>query len=444
MKFDINTTTEHIQSTAGLALAGEIAEKIGLSSYNEQDKRVLGHPEILATLFGLYIQGRSRYEEVKLFRHDGLFKRALGLAYVPAAETLRLYTEKVAQSKNYALRKIRRANTALLQKTTLTPITVEGRDYVPVDVDVSPLDNSGSHKEGVSRTYKGHDGYAPIFSYIGADGYMLDCDLREGKQHCQKDTPEYLCRNISTLKKLTTEAPYLFRLDGGNDATETLRVLQKSGHFFLVKRNLRREPPLYWLDVAKSVGEKASHESREGKTVYIGTYTGKGPAGDESLGEHMEIVFQVTERTIDKRGNLLHIPEVEVETYWTNLYEKPEAVIGLYHGRGTSEQYHSELKTDMNIERLPSGKMAVNEVVLSVAMLAFNTLRLIGQTALSFIEELPYEHSVVRKRLRKVIDDLIRVGCKFVSHARKWTLKLWAKDPWYPVFSKTYAALLAL
>ena len=138
MKFDINITTEHIQSTAGLALAGEIAAKIGLIGYTKQDKRVLGHPEILATLFGLYIQGRSRYEEIKLFRHDELFKRALDLRYVPAAETLRLYTEVVARSKKYALGKIRDANTALLQKSPLTPISVEGRDYVPVDVDVSP------------------------------------------------------------------------------------------------------------------------------------------------------------------------------------------------------------------------------------------------------------------------------------------------------------------
>ena len=293
-------------------------------------------------------RGRSRYEEIKLFRRDELFKQSLNLRYVP-----------VAESKKHALEKIRDANIALLKKTTLTAVTVNERYYVPVDIDVSPLDNSGSHKEGVSRTYKGHDGYAPIFSYIGAEGYMLGCDLREGKQHCQKNTPDYLHRNIKSLKKLTATHPYLFRLDGGNDATETLRVLQESGHFFLIKRNLRRESPLYWLDIAKSVGEKASWEIREGKTVYIGTYTGKGPAGDEALGEQMEIVFQVTERSIDKRGNLLHIPEVEVETYWTNLYEKPEAVIGLYH-------------------------------------------------------------------------------------ARRWTLKLWAKDPWYPVFASTYATLLSL
>ena len=43
---------------------------------------------------------------------------------------------------------------------------------VPVDIDVSPFDNSGSHKAGVSRTYKNFDGYAPIFAYIGTEGYL--------------------------------------------------------------------------------------------------------------------------------------------------------------------------------------------------------------------------------------------------------------------------------
>ena len=444
MKFDINTTTEHLQSTGGLALAGEIAEKIGLCDYTKQDKKVLRHPEVLSSLFGLFVQGRSRYEEIKLFRGDELFKQALGLRYVPAPETVRLYTERVAQYKNYALEKIKKANRALLRKAAVTPITAEERHYIPIDVDVSPLDNSGSRKEGVSRTYKGHDGYAPIFSYIGTEGYMLDCDLREGKQHCQKGTPDFLSRNIKDLEKLTPKHPYLFRLDGGNDSTDTLQVLQKSGHFFLIKRNLRKESLLYWLDVAKSIGEKALYDTREGKTVYVGTYTGKGPAGDEELGDHMEIVFQVTERTIDKHGNFLSIPEVDVETYWTNLYEDPETIIKLYHDHGTSEQFHSELKTDMNIERLPSGKMAVNEVLLAVAMVAFNTLRLIGQTALTFTEALPYNHAGSRKRLRKVIDDLIRVGCKFIYHARKWCLKLWVKDPWHPVFTKTYEALSTL
>lgn len=42
--------------------------------------------------------------------------------------------------------------------------------YVPVDIDVTPFDNSKTRKEGVSRTYKGYDGYAPIMVYIGTGG----------------------------------------------------------------------------------------------------------------------------------------------------------------------------------------------------------------------------------------------------------------------------------
>jgi len=33
---------------------------------------------------------------------------------------------------------------------------------VALDIDVSPFDNSMTKKEGVSRTYMGIDGYAPI------------------------------------------------------------------------------------------------------------------------------------------------------------------------------------------------------------------------------------------------------------------------------------------
>ena len=34
--------------------------------------------------------------------------------------------------------------------------------YVPLDMDVFPMDNSGTKKQGVGYTYKGHDGYAPL------------------------------------------------------------------------------------------------------------------------------------------------------------------------------------------------------------------------------------------------------------------------------------------
>jgi len=435
VKFTINSTTEQIQSTGGIALAAKISEKIGFNFSDSESKRQLVHPEILRVMYGLFVQGRNSFEEIKLFRFDPFFKKAFDLKYVPAAETLRLYLEKIAEAKDSVLEKISGCNVNLLNMVTISPIEVSGRKYIPVDVDVSPLDNSGSHKEGVSRTYKGHDGFAPIFSYVGIEGYMLATELRKGKQHCQKDTPEYLLKNMKIINKLHLEYPVLFRLDGGNDAASTIKVLSESSHFFLIKRNIRKESRESWLDTAKAEGEVISNNNR--RTVYTGVHTGRTPASDKTLSE-MDIVFKVTERYVAKDGTKLLLPEIEVETFWTNLYETPEDVIELYHAHGTSEQFHSELKSDMGIERLPSGKFSVNSVILHIALISFNALRFIGQTALSFKEDLPSEHKVIRKRLRKVIDDLIRAGCKIVNHAHIWWIKLWDHDPWLLVFSKLY------
>jgi len=323
----------------------------------------------------------------------------------------------------------------LLKSSKLTPIKVKGREYLPVDIDTSPMDNSKSHKEGVSRTYKQFDGYHPIFCYIGQEGYMINTELREGKQHCQKGTPDFLKHTMGMISKLEIEKSLLFRFDGGNDSKNILESLEKSGHFYIVKRNLRKELREYWLAVAQAEGTLIHQD--ESKTVYTGVHTGKKPAQDESF-PAIDVIFQVTERYRAKDGTHLLFPELEVETFWTNMYESPDTIIDLYHDHGTSEQFHSELKTDMNVERLPSGKFVVNAILLKLAMLSFNILRFIGQTALTFTESLPYETSSKRKRLRKVIDDLIRVAVKIVRHARQTFIRLWEKDPWLACYRQVY------
>lgn len=60
--------------------------------------------------------------------------------------------------------------------------------------------------------------------------------------------------------------------------------------------------------------------------------------------------------------------------------------MGTYHAHGESEQYHSELRTDMDVERLPSGKFETNELVLELSLIAYNILRMMGQA--TFVENM--------------------------------------------------------
>ena len=430
MKVEIKTTTDRIESTAGILLAGKIFHSIEKSLLKEYIEPL--YIPALKSMFGLLVQGRTSYEEINLFRNSSLFKESFNLEYVPAKETLRLYLEKIAMTQLNINKGISKLNINLLKKVTPSSIKCKYGEYIPNDIDVSPMDNSKSKKEGVSYTYKGYNGFAPIFSYIGTEGYMLHCELREGKQHCQKGTPDFLTENIKQLNKLNLPHPVLLRLDSGNDSIDTLKPITKSGQFFIIKRNIRHEKREKWLEIAKSLATKT--EISNEKNLYIGNYT---TVHQKDKTEYpLDIVFKVIERTVDKRGVPLLVPEIEIETYWTNLYETPETVIDLYHDHGTSEQFHSELKTDMDVERLPSGKMLVNSLILQLSKLAYNTLRMIGQTALNEKKLQPYKTKSKRKRLRKVISDIIYIAGKIVTHSRKIILRLWEHNPWTSIFQK--------
>lgn len=71
-------------------------------------------------------------------------------------------------------------------------------------------------------------------------------------------------------------------------------------------------------------------------------------------------------------------PDIEGNIWWTNLGLSEHDVIGLYHAQEECEQFHSEIKTDMDVERLHSGKFDTNELVLKLTKLAYKILSIMG------------------------------------------------------------------
>jgi hypothetical protein len=116
-------------------------------------------------------------------------------------------------------------------------------------------------------------------------------------------------------------------------------------------------------------------------------------------------------------------------------------VAELYERRGTAEQFHSEIKTDLDLERLPSGKFVTNAMVLLLGMFVYNILRLIGQLGLG-AGTAPRGRGVVRRRLRTVMQDLIYLACRLVRHARGLRLVFGKHCPWFLVWRHVYLKLV--
>ncbi len=132
-------------------------------------------------------------------------------------------------------------STRLLRKTGVK-ITTCHKDFVALDIDVSCFDNSDTKKEGVSRTYKGYDGYTPIFAYLGQEGYAVNTQLREGKQHCQKGTSEFLEKSI-WYSKTIIDKPILVKMDSGNDSIENIKVCIKQEADYIKKGQPSQRKP---------------------------------------------------------------------------------------------------------------------------------------------------------------------------------------------------------
>ena len=98
----------------------------------------------------------------------------------------------------------------------------------------------------------------------------------------------------------------------------------------------------------------------------------------------------------------------------------------------------------MGVERLPFGKFKTNATVLQAAMMAFNTLRRIGQGILALAEIMPRQVTVQRRRLRSVLQDPSADGylaCKYVPRSHRHFLRFNHTCPWLRAVEILYARL---
>jgi hypothetical protein len=436
MIFTISETDEILVSHSGLALAGSLLQRTRIQKranairLGDRKRPEVAHGDVLTAMLGLLCLGKPDFQAVEAFRDDEFFRLALGLKNVPSEGTLRQRLDELGDRCEAMLRE----EAAAMIARHAPSITPCHEDWVALDIDVSPFDNSGTKKEGVSWTYKNVDGYAPIFAYL-ADGYLIHCQLRQGSQHCQEGTPQFLQESIGYARRITP-AKLLVRMDAGNDDVENMRRCQKEKVDWIIKRNLRQESLEDWLEEAQCHGD--CETPREGKDIWT------GETWKEREGKLYRVVFEVIERTVAADGQKLLVPEIEVSTWWTSLKLPAKKVIKLYHQHGTSEQYHSEIKSDMDLERLPSGKFATNALVLSLGLVAYNLLRLCGQTALKQNGRLPkgkqmsIRKAVARRRLRSVIQDLMYLAARLTRHAHGVGLSFWRNNPWHGIWERVY------
>jgi hypothetical protein len=425
-RFEVKQSAKlNLTSYSGLALIGQCCEAAQVNAVIDPRLPVsqgMKTSDMVKAMTGLLSLGKSDFEAIEPFRTDRFFKEALGMRKVPSSAWMRQRLD----AKAGELRELTDELSVRLLEATCAPITPY-KGFVRFEIDTFAMNNSDSKKEDVSRTYQGFDGYCPIAGYLGNEGWNVGLELRAGSWHSASETEYFYERTFPRVKRLVKpEQAVLMVEDSGFDGARLLFAKaeerdrwQAEGRNleFLCKWNPRKQDKAAWVKRVEDAGTFA--EIRPGKRV--GLLDLEVERAWQKEKRTFRLIVEVTERTIDKKGQHLLVPDIQLAGWWASLALPAEEVIAQYRYHGTHEQFHSEIKSDLDLERLPSGKFDTNDAILHLGAFAYNCLRLIGQLGLTG-EIAPIRHPAKRRRLKTVLQEIMYRAAKFVEHARRLVL----------------------
>ncbi len=406
----------------------------------------VSNSDVLRSYLGLLVQGKSDFDAVENYRGDKFFKEALGISLLPSSPTLRQRLDAQAGAMfEHVPGMIERLLGSQRPDYGVLPC-----GWLPLDVNTFAMDNGGTVKEGVGRTYAGVDGYCPLAAYLGSYGFCLELALRPGVQHSTRETDFNLERVIPLAQRLSAagpKAPILARLDSGFDSVALMRSIESCNQAgqpqvdWLIKWNPRSVDRAALLARLDAEPDTRWHKPRAGKRVTVWEEAIKV----EGVSRPLRRVLRLIERDVDRSGQQLIVPELELEGWTTSLLEgqfSADKIMALYADHGTHEQFHSEFKTDLDLERLPSGKFDTNYLVCQLAALAMNILRLMGQRGL-LGPDAPVRHPAKRRRIKTVMQELIYRAGRVIEHGRRLILGLGANDRAAKAFARLNGELFA-
>ena len=438
-----------LSSHAGLAFIGKYLKRININALIDPAFPVrsgIANSDVLKSYLGLLCLGKNDFDAIESFRGNAFFMRALGLQAVPSSPTLRQRLDTHASDWFELAAQINQALLSSRIEGSAIDFGALSCGYTPVDLDTFAMDNSDTQKELVGRTYAGVDGYCPLAVYLGRLGYCLELALRPGVQHSACESEYNLERALPLAASLAT-GPLLVRADAGFCSVKLMQEICAQGTAcgrevaFLIKWNPRKSPVETVAAGKVADADTAWQTLRPGKRECV-WQEALEVAGVGAEANPVRRVYRLTERTIDRHGHALLLPEYVLEGWTTTLPGRfsPAEIMALCADHATHEQFHAEFKSDRDLERLPSGKFDTNYLVCRLAAVAMNLLRLIGQNTLNE-PDAPVRHPAQRRRIKTVMQEMMFKAARMIRHAGRWVLGLGAGDCGFAVFDRHYGQL---
>lgn len=364
---------QKLTSYAGLVLFQSLFAKLDLKEQLTRCFRhltvspIFGHGVVTLLLIVHLLLGHRRLQDMRYYQDDPLVKRLLGVSRLPDVATV---SRTLSGMDKRSVEQLRQVNRQLvgsrLQALRLARVTL--------DFDGSVI-ATGRFAEGsavgFNRKKKGQRSYYPLFCSVAQTGQVFDVWHRPGNVHDSNGAQAFIEACIREIRVILPHCVVEVRMDGAFFSDAIVATLEALGVEFTISVPFERFVALKDLIENRkrwrSLSERWSFFETDWKP--------------KSWHRRHRFVC------IRQRNRVQHKQAVQLDLFVpyeygydfkvivTNKRVSAKKVLTYHNGRGAQEGLFAELKSQTQMDYVPTQKLVGNQVYVIAAMLAHNLNR---------------------------------------------------------------------
>ena len=387
-----------------------------------------------------------RLQDIERHRNDDAFLDALGAQRIPDPTTSGDFTRRFGDEDILELMEI--INTARQRVWRRQPKGFLEEAFIDVDGTIAAT--CGEKKGGMSLSYKGIWGYAPLIVSLANTREVLYAVNRPGNLTSSDGCVEWIDRAIGLVSphagSITLRGDTDFTLTGELDRWDEAGVgfvLGMDAHPKVV-RLAGELPEEAWTPLERlpryeiATRPRRKRDGVKEEVVRLKGYTNKKLVG-ESVAEidYRPLKCSKAHRLVILRKNIsvqkgeeVLFDEIRYFFYITNRRDDEAArIIGLANGRCDQENVIEQLKNGVNAMRMPVDDLTSNWAYMVMASLAWNLKSWFGL----LMRDRRRGDEVVAMEFRRFLHSLILVPAQIVRAGRRIIFRVigyndWVKD----------------
>ena len=364
---------QRLTSFAGLVIYQTLFARIGLKRQLSRCFRhltvspIFGHGVVVLLLIVHLLLGYRRLRDMRYYQDDPMVRRLLGLKCLPDVATV---SRTLAGLDEASVANLRR----LLRQRVLDQLGELGLARITLDFDGSVL-STGRFAEGTAvgfnRKKKGQRSYYPLFCTVAQTGQVFDVWHRPGNVHDSNGAKAFILACVQEIKAILPRCIVEARMDSAFFSDDIVRMLDAEEVEFTISVPFERFAALKAL-----IENRKRWRHLNGQCSFF-----EANWKPSSWDDRYRFVFVRNQNRQQYKGAVqldLFIPYeygYDFKVIVTNKHISAKKALSFHNGRGAQEGVFAELKSQTQMDYIPTRRKAGNQVYLLAAVLAHNLNR---------------------------------------------------------------------